>query len=143
LISDALLPLEWLIPYQDCLLSIQSTDREQVAAQLYTWLNRADDDQLRIMCRTARTVWETFFAPNAFQRMIRLVLEHHRNNRETATVVCSLDHAQSVALAAAAHDKIRQSDYSSAHILFQEAIKANPREAVLYNDLGVALLQLG
>lgn len=143
-VSDsALLPLENIIPYQECIMRIAEADVKNAGYMLYDWLASQDDGQLIHRCRTARAVWEKYFSPSGFGRLVLGVLNEHRLYKDKDTSWTREDSQASCLLARAAHEKIQANDLDEAENLMLRAIAHYPRNAVLYNDLGVVMFSKG
>lgn len=144
LVADtALLPLEDQISYDNCLLRISNQDAKQAGTILYSWLAAQTDQQLEQRCRLARSIWEAWFSPEGVCRLISQILQHHAATQRPPAIQHREDPPASTQLASQAHLSFSAGHYQQAEQLLYQAIRLNPRDGVLYNDLGVVLAQQG
>ena len=137
--DNALLPMEDVIPYQECMLQIGSRDLEHAGSLLFEWLTAQNDNQLINRCHTARVIWDSFFSSTGFPTLVLKTLRGHITKKERTPPWNREDHRNAERLAVAAREKLQNGMSHEAETLLIQALVCNPRDAAIYYDLGVAL----
>lgn len=141
--DDTLLPLEVQISYDDCLLRISNHDAAQAGTLVYSWLAEQTDRQLLERCQLARSIWQTWFSSEGIVRLIVQTLQRHLAVRQQPATFTRTDPHGAARFAVLAHQACSSGHWLQAEQLLHRAIRLNPRDAVLYNDLGVVMAQQG